>query len=117
LNAVARALAFDFETAKNASLWTVAGAVVLALLAVWVVKEALKKVLTVVLLLAIALLAWSQRTELTACADNVQETIAAGLVPDTTCSFFGQDVTVPGSATLLGPDGTAPTSSTTTSTP
>jgi hypothetical protein len=47
-------LGFDFETAKNASLWTVAGAVLLALLTVWLVKEVVKKVLTVVILLAIA---------------------------------------------------------------
>ena len=57
--------AVDFETAKNTSLWTVSVAVVLALLAVWVVKEVIKKVLTVVILLAIAGLAWSQRAELT----------------------------------------------------
>jgi hypothetical protein len=33
-------------------------------------------------------------------------------MPDTTCTFFGQEVTVPGRATLLGPD--APTTTTTT---
>ena len=58
-------LAFDFETAKNTSLWTVSVAVLLALLAVWLVKEVVKKVFTVVILLAIAGLAWSQRAELT----------------------------------------------------
>jgi hypothetical protein len=114
--AVAAVHAFDFETAKNTSLWTVAVAVLLALLAVWVVKEVVKKVLTVVILLAIAGLAWSQRAELTDCADQVQATIAAGGVPDTTCTFFAQDVTVPGTATLLGPDGTAATTTTTTTT-
>ena len=105
-------LAFDFETAKNTSLWTVSVAVVLALVAVWVVKEVVKKVLTVVILLAIAGLAWSQRAELTDCADQVRTTIDAGAVPDTTCTFFGQAVTVPGRATLLDPEGATTTSST-----
>jgi hypothetical protein len=103
--------AVDFETAKNTSLWTVSVAVLLALLAVWVVKEVIKKVFTVVILLAIAGLAWSQRAELTDCADEVRGTVAAGVMPDTTCTFFGQDVTVPGRTTLLGPDG--PTTTTT----
>ena len=54
---VSTVFAVDFETAKNTSLWTVSVAVLLALLAVWVVKEVIKKVLTVVILLAIAGLA------------------------------------------------------------
>jgi hypothetical protein len=106
-------LAFDFETAKNTSLWTVSIAVLLALLAVWVVKEVVKKVLTVAILLAIAGLAWSQRAELTDCADQVRTTIDAGAGPDTTCTFFGQAVTVPGRTTLLGPEGATTTTSTT----
>ena len=72
LTRVDAVLAFDFETAKNTSLWTVSVAVLLALVAVWVVKEVVKKVFTVVILLAIAGLAWSQRAELTDCADEVQ---------------------------------------------
>lgn len=104
---------FDFETAKNASLWTVAGAVVLALVAVWLVKEVVKKVLTVAILLVIAGLAWSQRTELTACADEVRGTLEAGAVDDTTCTFFGRDVTVPA---LVSTPGDAPASSSTTTT-
>jgi hypothetical protein len=105
--------AFDLDTAKNASLFTVAGAVLLALAAVWLVKQVVTKVLTVVVLLAIAGLVWSQRAELTDCADNVRDTIDAGLAPDTTCTFFGQDVTVPGRDTLIG----VPTDPSTTTIP
>ena len=78
----------------------------------WVVKEVVKKVFTVVILLAIAGLAWSQRAELTACADEVRETVDAAAMPDTTCTFFGQEVTVPGRATLLAPDGATTTTTT-----
>ncbi len=108
-----RVFAFDLDTAKNTSLFTVAGAVLLALASVWLVKQVVTKVLTVVVLLAIAALVWSQREELTDCADEVRATGSAGFAPDTTCTFFGQDVTVPGRTTLLGPG----IGTTTTSTP
>ena len=77
------------------------------------VKEVVKKVFTVVILLAIAGLAWSQRAELTACADEVRDDRRRRApMPDTTCTFFGQEVTVPGRATLLGPDGATTTTTT-----
>ena len=99
------ALAFDLDTAKNSSFFTVAGAVLLALAAVWLVKQVVTKVLSVVVLLAIAGLVWSQRAELTDCADEVRANwTAPGAVDATTCTFFGQDVKVPGRTTLLGPD-------------
>lgn len=96
------------DTAENTSLWTVAGAILLALIAVWLVKQVVTKVLTVGLLLALAGLVWSQRTELSECADNVEASIAAGLQPDTTCTFFGRAVTIPGRDTVLGPSDTPP---------
>ena len=101
--------AFDLDTAKNTSLYTVAAAVLLALAAVWLVKQVVTKVLTVAVLLAIAGLMWSQRAELTDCADRVRDTISAGAFNDTECTFFGQDVTIPGRDTLLGPDDTTTT--------
>lgn len=105
--------AFDLDTAQNSSLWVVGGAVVVALLAVWVVKAVVTKVLTVVVLLAIAGLVYSQRVELTDCADQVRQTLSAGAENDTTCTFFGRSVTVPGRTTLLQPG----TTTTTTTTP
>lgn len=103
---------FTLETARNVSLWTVAGAVLLALAAVWLVKQVVTKVLTVAVLLAIAGLVWSQRAELTDCADEVQATIGQALASDTTCTFFGRAVTIPGRDRLFTPDGQATTTST-----
>ena len=91
------------DTAENTSLWTVLGAILLALAAVWLVKAVVTKVLTVGLLLALAGLVWSQRSELTECADNVEAMIAQNLNPDMSCTFFGREVTIPGRDTLLGP--------------
>lgn len=106
------AFGFDLDTAKNTSLFTVAGAVLLALAAVWLVKAVVTKVLTVVVLLALAGLVWSQRTELVDCADDVRDNVAAGAFDDTTCTFFGQDVTVPGRNTLTGTDRASTTTTT-----
>lgn len=106
-------LAFDLDTAKNTSIYTIAGAILLALAAVWLVKQVITKVLTVAILLAIAGLVWTQRTELTDCADEVRAswttTGTTGETVDTTCTFFGQDVTIPGRPPLLTPDGATTT--------
>lgn len=107
------ALGFDLDTATNASLWTVVVVVVLALAAVWLVKQVVTKVLTVAVLLAIAFLVWSQRSELVDCADNVRTTLQAGAFDETTCTFFSQDVKIPGRNTLLGPPHATTTTTTT----
>jgi hypothetical protein len=102
------ALAFELDTAKDASIYTTAGAIVLALAAVWLVKQVVTKVLTVAILLAIAGLVWTQRTELTDCADEVRAswtaTATTGLTTGTECTFFGQAVTIPGRPAILTPD-------------
>lgn len=103
----------NLDTARNASLWGVVGLVVVALLAIWLVKAVVTKVLSVLVLLALAGLLWSQRVELNDCADEVRATISAGLVDDTTCTFFGRDVTVPGLRQVPNPL-TTPTATTTT---
>lgn len=87
---------FDLETVRNGSLWGVLVLVLVALVAVWVVKQVVTKVLTVVVLLALAGLLWSQRVELNDCANSLSETVTSGFTSDTTCTFFGRDVTVPG---------------------
>lgn len=86
----------DLSTARDASLWGVVGLVVIALIAVWLVKQVVTKVLSVVVLLALAGLLWSQRVELNDCATEVRATIDSQFTGDTTCTFFGQTVTVPG---------------------
>ena len=105
--------AFDLDTAKNTSIYTVAGAILLALGAVWLVKQVVTKVLTVAILLAIAGLVWTQRTELTDCADEVRAswttTGTTGVTADTTCTFFGQGVTIPGRPAIVTPQGATTT--------
>lgn len=109
-------LGLDVDTVRNGSLFTVAGAVLLALAAVWLVKQVVTKVLTVAILLAIAGLVYSQRAELNDCVEKARDTIETGLVTDTECTFFGQDVKIPGRDTLFN-DGNGTSTTSTTSTP
>lgn len=95
-------LGLDLDTVRNGSLFTVAGAVLLALAAVWLVKQVVTKVLTVLVLLAVAGLVYSQRAELNDCVADVRDGISSdGLRADTECRFFGQQVTIPGRDTLF----------------
>jgi len=96
-----------------------------AIVAIWVMKTIVQKVLVAVLLVMLAFAAWSQRESLQECAEQVQvnvtdeivdaatagatttgagtpststpggETAAESSLRDTTCTFFGVDVTIP----------------------
>ena len=87
-------LALTFETARNVGLAILAGAVIVAIVIAWVVKAIVSKVLALVVLAAIAVAVWSQRESVEDCADRVGATLSAGAVDDTTCTFFGRQVTV-----------------------
>ena len=74
----AHVVAIDLDTATNASLWTIVVVVLVALAAVWLVKQVVTKFLTVAVLLALAFIVWSQRTELVDCADSVRTMLRRG---------------------------------------
>lgn len=84
-------LALTLDQAKTIALLVVLALVVLAVGAAWVMKEITQKVALVVILGLLALLVWSQRASLDDCADRVRASEFRG---DTTCSFFGRDVTI-----------------------
>jgi hypothetical protein len=56
------------------------------------------KLITVGLMVGLAFAIYTQRAELEDCARTIREKADAGQVTDTTCTIFGQDVTVPGVA-------------------
>ena len=70
------------------ALLVVAAVVVLA------VRAMVKKVVFGLLLTAVALAVWSQRSALDDCVERVREAVAS---PDTVaeCGFFGQQIDVP----------------------
>jgi hypothetical protein len=85
---------FDLGTVRDGAFLVVVGAVLLAVVSAFVVKAVVGKVVTIVLLGGLAVLVWSQRQTLQDCADRVGATLGAGAVDDTTCTFFGRDVTI-----------------------
>ena len=87
-------VALTLETARNAGLAILAGAVLAAVVIAWVIKAVVSKVITLALGAAVVVVVWSQRESLQDCADGVGTTLAAGAVDDTTCTFFGREVTV-----------------------
>ncbi len=87
--------AIAVDTAKNVALGVAIGAVVLAVLSAVLIKAVVSKLIAIGLLLVIAVAVWSQRTSMDDCADRVRDQLASGSADDTTCSFFGRDVTVP----------------------
>lgn len=84
--------AINIDTAKNIASGLSVGTVVIALLALRLVKNMLVRIVSVVAMLAIALASYSQRTNIVDCANRVKTN--AG-VTATQCAFFGQDVEIP----------------------
>ena len=87
--------AVDLSTVRDVALAIVVAAVVLAAVVAVVVKWVVGKLVTALVLLAIAGAVWWQRETLQQCAGDVGQTLAAGATDTTTCTFFGRDVTVP----------------------
>ena len=95
-----RNLAFtiDTDTVKNASLIVVALCGVLCLVVLKVVSSIVAKAILLILLVALGAGAYTQRSDISACADRVAAELTKGApVPGSTtsCSFLGRDFTVP----------------------
>lgn len=93
---VGTAFGLGVDGAKHLAIAIVVGFVVLALVAASVVKNVTTKIVSILLMGALALGAWTQRTALQDCADQVKANAAAGDAASTTCTFFGAEVDVPG---------------------
>ena len=85
----------NVDTARNIALGTMGGAVIIGIVLMKVVSSIIGKAIALVLMLALALGAWSQRSAITTCANNVKAQITSGTASSTQCTFFGQKVTVP----------------------
>lgn len=83
--------ALTLGQAKTLAILVVLVLVALAIASAWIMKEVAQKVALVVILGLLAVLVWTQRSSLDECADKVRE---GGVAGDTTCSFFGQDITI-----------------------
>jgi Flp pilus assembly protein TadB len=118
-------LGLSLDEARNIALVGAAAFAVAAIAAIWIMKSIVQKVLVALLLVMLAFAVWSQRESLQECAEQVKVNVTDGIVdaatagvgtpttvtpgsetpggesgtesglPDTTCTFFGVDVTIP----------------------
>jgi hypothetical protein len=82
------------DTVKNAALGLSAASLVIGLIMMKVVSSIVGKVVSLVIFLAIALAGYSQRAAVIDCANAVKSQATATASVETTCTFFGQDITV-----------------------
>lgn len=86
------AASINLETAKTIASSMSIGSLVVALVALVIVKNMVMRVVSLVFFLALGLGSWSQRTNLVDCADKVRAAAGAQAV---SCTFFGQQVEIP----------------------
>lgn len=89
-------LALTLGQAKAIAIALVVFLLLLAVISAWVMKEVMQKVMFAAVLGLLALLVWTQRAALDDCSERVRDQVAEqgrrGV--DTTCSFFGRDITI-----------------------
>lgn len=86
------AITLDVDSAKNIASGMSVGSIVVAVAALWLVKNMLMRMVSVVLLLALGIASYSQRANIVECAEKVRATAGTQVV---SCTFFGQTVEIP----------------------
>lgn len=85
-------ITLDIDAAKNIASGMSVGSIVIAVAALWLVKNMVMRVISVVLLLALGFGSYSQRANIVDCADRVRATAGTQAV---SCTLFGQSVEIP----------------------
>lgn len=86
--------AIDPSLLENSALGVTVGSVVVALVLLKIVSSVVGKMVSTVVMVALALGGWSQRAEISDCVDKVKAEATAGSTLEATCTFFGRDVTL-----------------------
>ena len=86
--------ATDPDTLKNLALGVSGGSLLLAIVLMKVISSVVGKIVSSAIFVAIALAGYSQRAEIADCVDKVKAQATSSAAVDTTCTFFGQDVTL-----------------------
>ncbi len=86
--------AVDPETLKNIALGVTGGSALLAVLMMKVISSIIGKAVTAVAFIALALLGYSQREEITSCVEQVTSQTSMTVPTEISCQFFGQDISV-----------------------
>jgi hypothetical protein len=85
---------FDVDAAKNVSLIALGLSIFVALVVLKFVKSLVTKLILVITCALIGFLSFTQRDELTGCAEKLSAQIEAGDTSSFECSFFGRKVRV-----------------------
>lgn len=90
--------ALDVETIKTVALGVSGASILVALILMKVVSSIVGKVVSLLFFAAIALAGFSQRQAIADCADKVRDEVTAGSAIgnkiETTCKFFGRDISI-----------------------
>lgn len=91
--------AVTVETAQTIAIVAVGVLVLLAVVMARVMASITQKVISVVVLVALAALVWSQRASITECADTLKEqaetaSATQDLPESASCTFFGYELEV-----------------------
>lgn len=93
--------ALDPSLLENSALGVTVAAVIVALVLLKIVSSIVGKIISTVVMVALALGGWSQRAAIADCVESVKSQAVAGAALETRCTFFGQEVTlkvpIPGS--------------------
>jgi hypothetical protein len=86
--------ALTVDTAKNIGIAVAIGLVALMVVMALVIKNITAKLITVLIIGALAFVVWTQRSSLEDCADKVRARGLRGDTSDVECRFLGLDVNV-----------------------
>ena len=86
--------ATDPETLKNLALGVSGGSLLVAIILMKVISSVVGKIVSAAVFVAIALGGYSQRAEISDCVDKVKAQATSAAAIDTSCTFFGQNVSV-----------------------
>ena len=90
------AISLNAESVKNYSLMAMGGSLIGLLLVLKFAKSMVSKLLLLIVCVGIGVLAFTQRDAVNACVATATKQAQAGNPLDTTCSFFGQEVSLSG---------------------
>ena len=90
------AISFDADSVKNYSMMAMGGSFVGLLLVLKFAKSMVSKLLLLIVFVGIGALAFTQRDAVNACVATANEQAQAGTPFETTCTFFGQRVSLSG---------------------
>lgn len=86
--------ATDADTLKNAAMGLSAASLIVAVILLKVISGIVGRVISTVVLVAVALVGYSQRTEISDCVDKVKSEANLEMATSISCTFFGQDISV-----------------------